>query len=177
MPKPIILVVDMQNALIWDNPYNIDKVILGIGKLINFAREQNIEIIYIQHDGGEGNELEKGTNGWEIDNRIAPMAGDRVFEKNKNSAFKNTDLHVYLQEKKADTIILVGMQTEYCIDATCKSAFDLDYSVIIPEKCTTTFDNDYFNGKILSEYYEKKIWNGRFAEVMPAGDVIIRFKD
>lgn len=69
-------------------------------------------------------------------------------------------LHQYLQ-----TIILVGMQREYCIVATCQSVFDWGYQVIIPENCKTIFDNDYLSEQEFSEYYEKAIWNHLFAEV------------
>ena len=167
MSKAVLLIVDMQNALVHDNPYNINTVLSNIKDLVAGARQYGTEIIYIQHDGGSGDELEIGTEGWGIADVISPFHDDKVFGKQKNSAFKGTALHAYLQEKEVDTIILVGMQTEYCIDATCKSAFDLDYSIIIPEDCTTTFDNDYFSGRALSEYYEKKIWNERFAKVVP----------
>ena len=50
--------------------------------------------------------------------------GERIFEKCYNSAFKDTGLEEYLKEKKITDIILGGLQTEYCIDATCKSAFE-----------------------------------------------------
>ena len=64
------------------------------------------------------------------------------------------------------------MQTEYCIDATLKSAFDYEYEIIIPEETNTTFDNEYMTGGNLYEFYNYKIWNKSFAKVMPVEDVI-----
>lgn len=172
MDHTIVLLVDVQQALIEENPFNKDGFVLKLKKLIDAARHSDMEIVYIQHDGGRADPLAYGSRGWQFIQEIAPKDGDKVFHKRKNSAFKETGLHSYLQARQVDTIILVGMQTEYCIDATCKSAFDLDYSLIIPQGCTTTFDNDYFTGQTLSEYYEEKIWNRRFARVMPVDQVI-----
>jgi Amidases related to nicotinamidase len=44
--------------------------------------------------------------------------------KNVNSAFRDTGLLDYLHEKEEDTIIIVGLQTDYCIDATVKCGFE-----------------------------------------------------
>ncbi len=76
-----------------------------------------------------------------------------------------------MESKKIDTIILTGLQTEYCIDATLKSAFDNGYSVIIPEQTNTTFDNEYLSGEKLYEFYNYKIWNNRFAKVLSVDEV------
>lgn len=67
---------------------------------------------------------------------------------------------------------MVGLQTEYCIDATCKSAFDYGYKIIIPEETNTTFANDYLSGEKLYEFYNYKIWNKRFADVISVEEVI-----
>ena len=64
---------------------------------------------------------------------------------------------IYFKEgKKEDQII--GLQTNYCIDATVKSAFERGYTVIIPEGTNTTFDNDYMTGETTVRYYNEDIW-------------------
>ena len=57
------------------------------------------------------------------------------------------------------------MQTEYCIDTTCKVAFEHGFKLTIPEGTNTTFDNDYMTGKEIYEYYNFKIWKNRFAKL------------
>lgn len=172
MENIILLVVDVQTALVETQPFNVALVINNIKQLIKTARQNNIEIIYIRHDGGAGDDLEKGTEGWDIYRDIASQPHDKVFDKKYNSAFKETGLREYLDSKGVTTIILVGMQTEYCIDATCKAAFEYGYHLIIPQDTTTTFDNDLFSGELLAKYYESKIWNQRFAKVILVSEVI-----
>lgn len=172
MNNIVLLVVDVQNALIKAHPYNEQRVIENIKKLIAVARKNKKEILYVRHDDGKGTEFEQGTDGWQIYDEVAPDSSELIFEKQYNSAFHKTELRKYLQDKGIDTIILMGLQTEYCMDATLKSAFDYDYKIIIPEETNSTFDNEYLAGKKLYEFYNYKIWNKRFASVMPVEDVI-----
>ncbi len=172
MSNLVLLVVDVQNALIDAHPYNEHKVIENIKKLIANARENKIEVIYVRHDDGEGTEFEQGTYGWQIHDSIAPKDSERIFEKKYNSAFVKTGLKDYLQSRNIDTIMLVGLQTEYCMDATCKSAFENEYKIVIPEETNTTFDNEYLTGQKLYEFYNYKIWNKRFADVVSINEAM-----
>lgn len=172
MDNIVLLVVDVQNALIKGHPYNEQRVIANIRKLISTARDNKKEVLYLRHDDGKDSELEQGTDGWQIHDDISPNNSELIFEKQYNSAFHKTGLRGYLESKEIDTIILVGLQTEYCIDATCKSAFDYGYEIIIPEETNTTFGNEYLSGDKLYEFYNYKIWNKRFANVISVEDVI-----
>jgi len=100
------------------------------------------------------------------------LPDEKIFEKQYNSAFRKTKLREHLDEIGIKNIILCGMQTEYCLDATCKVAFEYEYKVTIPQSTTTTFDNALANGKELSEYYENKIWNNRYAQVISMKQVL-----
>lgn len=172
MSKIILMIVDVQNELINANPYNVDMVIANIKKLILTARDNKKEVLYVRHDDGKGTTLEKGTYGWQIYNEISPIKNEVIYDKQYNSAFYKTDLKEYLNSKDVDTVILVGLQTEYCIDATCKSAFDCGFKIIIPEETNTSFDNDYLSGKKLYEFYNYNIWNKRFANVLSFEEVM-----
>ena len=168
----VLLVVDVQNALIHDHPYQEQRVIESIKTLIDTARSNQKEVIYVRHDDGAGTAFEYGTDSWQIYEAIAPKEGEFIVDKRYNSAFHKTDLKRYLDSKQVDTILLTGMQTEYCIDATLRSAFDLEYTVIIPEGTNTTFGNEYLSGEKLYEYYNFKIWNNRYAKVMALEEAV-----
>ena len=68
MSNSVLLVVDVQTALIKEHPYNEKNVIGNIKKLISIARDSNIEVLYVRHNDGRGEELEYGTDGWQIYN-------------------------------------------------------------------------------------------------------------
>ena len=69
----------------------------------------------------------------------------------------------YLEDEKEDTLMIVGLQTNFCIDATVKSAFERGYKVIVPEGTNSTFDNEYMDKKTTYDYYNKMMWPRRFA--------------
>ncbi len=166
-----MIIIDMQTALINEHPFNERKVISNIQELISLCRMQNIPLIYIRHDGGTGDELEKGTEGWEIHKALAPSQEDCIIDKKYNSAFRQTALREYLENLNAKKIIMCGMQTEYCFDVSCKVAFEYGYEVTIPKDTTTTFDNDFTSGEKLARYYEEKIWNHRYANVLSIDEI------
>jgi nicotinamidase-related amidase len=129
-------------------------------------------VIYVRHDDGAGSDLELNTRGWQIYEQIAPAPGEKIFDKRFNSAFRKTGLKDYLDQKEYHTIILTGMQTDYCIDATCKVGFEYGFDIIIPEDTVTTFDNGLLTAKQLNDYYLHKIWNKRYAKVKSFQEVI-----
>lgn len=174
MNNVALLIVDVQNLLVNDNPFNKDKVIKNIKKLLEAARKNNKKVIFVRHDDGKGSGLERGTEGWQIYNEVEPIKGEVIVEKRFNSAFHKTNLKEHLNN--IDTLVLVGLQTEYCIDATLKSAFDNDYKVIIPRWTNTTFDNEYLSGEKLYEFYNYNIWDGRFAELVSVDEMIEEFR-
>lgn len=162
MGKLSLLVIDIQNALVEENPWDCNNVISNVKKLIDACRLNNVEVIYIQHCGKEGGALEVNSEGWKIYSAIAPKQEERIFNKYFNSAFKHTKLKDYLEEKGIEDIIITGMQTEYCIDTTCKVAFEFGFNLIIPEKTNTTYDNGLLKAEQIYKQYNDNIFKDRF---------------
>ncbi len=139
----------------------------NVEKIIATARQNNIEIIYVRHDDGAENELTKGTEGFEIYEKFIPYKEEKIFDKKVNSAFKDTGLLEYLISKGEKDIIIVGLQTDYCIDATIKCGFEHGFHMIIPAYSNTTVENKFMSAEQTYRYYNEFIWNGRYAECIP----------
>jgi nicotinamidase-related amidase len=165
-PAVALLVVDVQEAVVRRGPYKGDVVLQNITTLIDACRSAGVEVIYVQHDGAPGEDEEPGTEGWKIHAAIGPAPGERIVRKRFNSAFRETDLRTYLDGRGIRTLILVGIQTEYCVDTTCRVAFELGYSLIMPEMTNTTFDNGDVSASQIHELYNRRIFGGRFASVL-----------
>ena len=160
----ILLIVDTQNSIMTNDLYEFETFVYRIKTLIKEARNNNIEVIYVRHDDGVKQKLTKGALGYEIYEEFQPMPNERVFDKNVNSAFRDTGLLEYLHEKDEDTIIIVGLQTDYCIDATVKCGFEHGLKMIVPANTNSTFDNAYMTAEKSYRYYNEFMWNGRYAE-------------
>ncbi len=167
-----LIVIDMQKAIMVEELYNYCGLVDNVVKLLETARENGIEVIYVQHDDGPGSGFTQGDEAFEIADEVAPRGSEKVFFKKINSAFGDRDFTAYLEAAKDDTLMIVGLQTNYCIDATVKSAFDRGYRVILPEGTNSTFDNPYMTGEKTCEYYFKMIWPKRFAECVSMDEAL-----
>ncbi|WP_022767798.1 cysteine hydrolase family protein [Butyrivibrio sp. NC2007] len=168
----ILLVVDVQKGITNDRLYGCESFINNITELINTARSNNTEIIYIQHDDGPGSGFSIGDEAFEIAEQVAPNKDEKVFVKTINSCFGNPDLTEYLKQTGEKELMIIGLQTNFCIDATVKSAFERGYKVIIPKGTNSTFDNDYMDAETTYRYYNEMMWPKRFAECVSMEEAI-----
>ncbi|MBP5757029.1 MAG: isochorismatase family protein, partial [Spirochaetales bacterium] len=144
----VLLVVDAQKALTEDDElFDAESFITRIARLIDVARKSGAEVIYVQHDAGPGSGFSEGDPDFEIDCRVAPVKGEKVFIKTINSCFGNRDFTSYMNSLEDKRIMIVGLQTNFCIDATVKSAFERGFKVIVPEGTNSTFDNDFMTAE------------------------------
>ena len=88
----------------------------------------------------------------------APKEGEKVFVKTINSCFGNREFKEYMEYQDDKRLMIIGLQTNYCIDCTVKSAFERGFEVIIPEGTNSTFDNDYMTGETTVRYYNEDVW-------------------
>ena len=169
-----LLVIDIQKGITDNRLYNFESFIDNTKRIIDATRANQIEVIYFQHDDGPGTGFSIGDEDFEIANQVTPMDEEKVFVKDINSCFGNEEFVDYI--KNEDTLMVVGLQTNFCVDATVKSAFERGYKVIIPQGANSTFDNDYMTGEVTYKYYNDMMWPERFATCMSVEDAIIYLK-
>ncbi len=162
----ILLVIDMQKGIVDRALYAFDDFMDRTIRLIDAARKRRVEVVFVQHDAGPGSGLTAGDEDFEIIDEARPMPGEKVFVKTINSCFGNRDFREYMERQADKRLMIVGLQTNYCIDATVKSAFERGFSVIIPEGTNSTFDNDYMTGETTVRYYTEDVWE-TLADVVP----------
>ena len=172
-----LLVVDVQRGLVARGPWRADEVIGNIARLMGACRNAGVEVVHVQHDGGPGQEDAPGTPGWEIHAAVRPDLGEKVVRKRFNSAFRETDLRDYLLESGIGTLILVGMQTEYCVDTTCRVAFEHGFRIVMPEMTNTTLDSGDLTGREIQRHWNRRIFAGRFASVPPMEEALGTLED
>lgn len=158
-----LIVIDSQALLVDELVYEKERFISHVKSAIRRFREQGIEVIYIRHDEGADTDLTKGKPGFEIYKEFSPMPHEKIFDKQFNSAFKETGLLKYLQEESVHELVIVGLQTDYCIDATVKCAFDYGFKIYVPDYCHGTVDNAFLTAKESYDYYHQHMWSNRYA--------------
>ncbi len=79
-----------------------------------------------------------GTLGAEIHDNVAPATGEKVIEKNFPNSFRDTDLLDYLRSEGITDLVVCGMMTQMCVDATVRAAKDFGFScTVIGDACAT----------------------------------------
>ena len=173
----VLLIVDTQKMLVNEKLYNFIQFVKNVKALIKAARENNVEVIYVRHDDGKDSELTKGRDGYEIYEEFKPLDTERIFDKKINSPFKESGLTEYLKDKGENTVIIAGLQTDYCIDAAVKCGFEHGFNIIVPAFANTTVDNKFMSGEEAYRYYNQFIWNKRYAKTLDIQETIEMMKN
>lgn len=166
-----LLIVDMQSGLVQDGLYHKAEILENVSKLIALCRQVGIEVDFVRHEGGRGSELAFGSEGWEIDSHYEPLPSEDIFDKMYNSAFRGSSLKQSLRQKEITNLIITGLKTDYCMDATVKAAFEHGFRVVVPQGTHSTYDNEYLTAEKSIAYYEA-MWQGRYAKVIPFQEVL-----
>jgi nicotinamidase-related amidase len=74
--------------------------------------------------------------------RVSPLPGEIEVSKRLFSAFHGADLDRRLRERKVDTLILTGLTTNCCVDATARDAFHLNYNVFVVADATAAYGEE-----------------------------------
>lgn len=176
MIRMVLLVVDAQRLITNATLYNFAVFENSVKSLIAAARENYVEVIYVRHDDGDGAALTKGTPDFEIYEGFEPLQEEKIFDKTVNSSFNGTGLLEYLDKKNIRTVVVVGLQTDFCIDATIKCGFEHGFKMIVPAGANSTFDNAFMTGEQSYMYYNEFMWKGRYAECISVEETIERMK-
>lgn len=160
----VLLVIDTQVGITDSRLYGFEALRANIKALIAQARESGVEVVYVRHDDGPGTGFSVGDDEFQIYEEFAPQAGEKIFDKTVNSALHpSVGLSKYLAEKGEKALMVVGLQTDFCIDATIKSGFDLGYEMIVPEHTNSTFDNPHLKQDTAYHFFNEYVWPNRYA--------------
>lgn len=130
-------------------------------RLVEFTREfvEKNEFVVFAIDAHDTNDTYHPENSLFPSHNIIGTSGrdlygllEDVYEENKASetvywinkrhysAFSGTDLDIRLRERKIDQLYLTGVCTDICVLHTAVDAYNLGYSIVVPEKAVASFD-------------------------------------
>jgi nicotinamidase-related amidase len=166
-----ILIIDVQMGMFseTDPVYKGNALLEKIRLLIAKARPYKIPVFYVQHHAGPGAPLEHGTPGWEIHPSIVPMEEDIIIQKRTPDSFYKTNLQQELESKGIKHLIITGIQSEVCVDTTCRRAFSLGYKVTLAQDAHSTWHTDHLTASQIIEHHNGVLrW---FANVKESSEI------
>jgi nicotinamidase-related amidase len=132
-----VLTIDIQQGLVTGFEADWVGVLERIAALLSRARQAGVPILHLQHEGGPGHPLAHGSRGWQL--HPAVQAGQEpVVAKRWSDAFVETTLTRELAARGIGHLVVVGAQTEFCVDATVRRAASLGYDVTLVADGHTT---------------------------------------
>ena len=141
--KKALLIIDIQNDYFEGgaNPLiGSAEASINAKSLLQNFREKSLPVIHIQHFSTRADStfFIPNTKGVEIHDHVMPNSGEKVIVKNYPNSFFETDLLDYLNSNSITDLVICGMMTHLCVDATTRAAKDFGFTcVVIGDACAT----------------------------------------
>lgn len=116
-----LLIIDMQEAMrpvIW----RFEQLAERIAGLARAARGAGVPVIAVQQTGAPGSSFDPEAAGWPLSDLIGITGSDLCVSKTATDSFYATDLAERLADRAISTLVIAGVATDYCVDATARSA-------------------------------------------------------
>ena len=171
-----LLIIDVQRALCTGEYecFDIKRVIDTINDLSTKARAADIPVILIQHEE-EGDLLKYGGEGWQLADGLKTSPQDLRVRKTTSDSFCQTNLQKLVPKDDFDRLIICGLQTDYCVNATVRQAHQLGYDVVLVADAHSTVDNGTMSAEDIIAEHNKDLAHltGSVAriDVMPASEI------
>lgn len=141
--KKALLIIDVQNDYFDGGAHTLVNA-TEAGKhahaVLETARKQHLSVVHIQHLAiNEGADFFlPDTHGTAIHTCVSPLPDEKVVTKHYPNSFRETALLEHLQKNDITDLVICGMMTDVCVDATVRAAMDLGFSTtVIGDACAT----------------------------------------
>jgi nicotinamidase-related amidase len=138
-----LLIIDIQNDYFPGGAMELEGSEAAGAKAaaaIRSFRDRQLPVIHVRHLSVRPGAtfFLPGTRGAEIHASVQPAPGETVVEKNFPNSFRNTSLRDELERLNAKDLVIAGMMTHMCVDASVRHAADLGYKVtLLGDACAT----------------------------------------
>lgn len=189
-----LLLVDMLNDLIRDEGKvaaeaarpmeHVHEVLPNIERLLHLARQAGVMVVHVQHTtlsdgfGLSGPWLDArshatysmlelcmaGSWGQKVIDELAPVPGEVTVQKYRYSGFAGTNLAQVLRSAERKTVIVAGVSTNVCVEATARDAFSNEFYVVWPSDASASWSRPLHEATLESAGH-------RYAQICTSDDL------
>jgi nicotinamidase-related amidase len=151
MQNKALVIIDIQN----DITKNYKDVIGNINKAIDWAVNNGIHVIYIQHEN-----LSAGTRTFKPNTKGAELVSDmkivseNVFTKSKGNALTSEEFTDFIRKNEILDFYIAGADAVACVKSTCYNLCKENYGVQVLSDCVTSYEKRKIDEML--RYYESK---------------------
>ena len=134
-------------------------------------------MLHLKHvwDEPDATFMRPGTDGVEIHPDVAPAEGEPVIEKGEPNGFVETELESELRSREVDELVVAGMMSSMCVDATVRAAVDRGFTAtVVHDGCAAPdleFGGTEVPGASVHAAFMAALADG-YAEVVSADDLL-----
>ena len=138
-----LLLVDIQNDYFAGGKSELEGSVdagLRAGELLAMFRRLKLPVVHMQHVSNRPGAtfFLPDTDGVRIHESVRPLAGEIVLQKHYPNAFRDKELLVQLGLLHVARLVICGMMTHMCVDATVRAACDYKFECIVAgDACAT----------------------------------------
>jgi nicotinamidase-related amidase len=161
-----LLVIDIQDFYFPGGKLplaNPEEASARASELEKLFRDHRLPVIVIQHAGGSPIHMD-----------VAPLRGEKVITKQEANSFNGTDLIDYLRFLNIKRLVICGMQTQMCVEATTRAAYDYGFSCIVVQDACAARSLKFGERTISAADVHAStlaILNGYYAKVLSTKDL------
>ena len=177
--KTALLLVDIQNDYFPGGKMELEGPLEAAGNaavLLQCFREHAMPTVHIQHVSlnPDATFFIPGNRGTDIHDITAHFEGEPLVQKHYPNSFRETNLLDLLKGWNIERVIITGMMTHMCVDATARAAADLGFKVIIAEDACATRSLTYGDTTIQAEHVHKAFLAAlkSYGQVMPVERIL-----
>ena len=148
-----LLLIDIQNDYFPNGRMPLEKSTEACQKaqeILQAYRSKQLPVIHIQHISTRPDAVHflPCTKGVEFHPNVLPMKNETIVKKHYPNSFKDTGLLAQLTKQRINHVLIAGMMTHMCVDATTRAAYDLGFNcTILHDACATR--NLEFNNMLI----------------------------
>jgi nicotinamidase-related amidase len=177
--KRALLVVDIQNDYFPGGKMELEgteAASLRAAELIAAFRDHRLPVIFMQHVSVRpgASFFLPDTDGVKIHANVAPAAQELVVQKNFPNSFRDTALLEHIRTAEIQELVIAGMMTHMCIDATTRAAADLGLRCFLAHDACATRALSFGGTKVPAEHVQISFvsaLSGTYATVQPATEL------
>ncbi|MBN8209664.1 cysteine hydrolase [Bacillus sp. NTK071] len=154
MTKSALLIIDVQNGMFrrGSSVFNDAKLLYNLKKITASAKAERMPIFYIQHET-IGKQLDRHSAEWQLHPFFKVEKDDELIYKTTPDSFYRTALEEKLQEKQIQHLVISGIQTEVCVDTTCRSAFSKGFTTSLILDAHSTWSTSTLTAKQVIQHH------------------------
>ena len=156
--KQALLVIDAQQELIEGNEnessvFKKEELLNNVNLVIEKAKVADALVVFVRDvdvAGGKG-------EGFQVHQNINVPPSSMIFDKKATNSFHGTPLLTYLKDNGIEHLVIMGCQTEYCIDSAVRTATINGFDVTLVADGHSTKDSSVLTAEQIIGHHNKTL--------------------